>query len=115
MASWKYKLFCGPYIYNAFAMPEPQVEASWASISTWLSNNDRAEEMPPSSVPSDVADEYSSIMTEVNTYLDQMVLSFIMGMEPLDNFDAFVQEMKDLGIETAIEYQQQGLDTYNSH
>ena len=53
-------------------------------------------------------------MTEVNTYLDQMVLSFIMGMEPLDNFDAFVQEMKDLGIETAIEYQQ-GLDTYNSH
>lgn len=115
VASWKYKLFCGPYIYNAFAMPEPQVEASWASISTWLSNNDRAEEMPPSSVPSDVADEYSSIMTEVNTYLDQMVLSFIMGMEPLDNFDAFVQEMKDLGIETAIEYQQQGLDTYNSH
>ena len=96
-------------------MPEPHVEASWASISTWLSNNDRAEEMPPSSVPSDVADEYSSIMTEVNTYLDQMVLSFIMGMEPLDNFDAFVQEMKDLGIETAIEYQQQGLDTYNSH
>ena len=71
--------------------------------------------MPPSSVPSDVADEYSSIITEVNTYLDQMVLSFIMGMEPLDNFDAFVQEMKDLGIETAIEYQQQGLDTYNSH
>lgn len=115
VSSWKYKLFCGPYIYNAFAMPDPQIEASWASISTWISNNDRADQMPPSSVPVEYANEYSSIMTEVNTYQDQMILSFIMGMEPLDNFDAFVAEMKKLGIEKAIEYQQMGLDIYNSH
>ena len=115
VSSWKYKLFCGPYIYNAFAMPDPQIEASWASISTWISNNDRADQMPPSSVPVENAKEYSGIMTEVNTYQDQMILSFIMGMEPLDNFDAFVEELKKLGIEKAIEYQQAGLDTYNSH
>ena len=115
VASWKYKLFCGPYIYNAFAMPDAQIEASWASISTWLSNNDRAEQMPPCAVPVEHATEYSSIMTEVNTYLDQMVLKFIMGTESLDNFDAFVDEMKNLGIEQAIEYQQMGLDLYNSH
>lgn len=115
VSSWKYKLFCGPYIYNAFAMPDPQIEASWASISTWISNNDRADQMPPSSVPVEYANEYSSIMTEVNTYQDQMILSFIMGMEPLDNFDAFVAQMKELGIEKAIEHQQKGLDTYNSH
>ena len=44
-----------------------------------------------------------------------MVLKFIMGTESLDNFDAFVDEMKNLGIEQAIEYQQMGLDLYNSH
>ena len=71
--------------------------------------------MPPLRSAVEHATEYSSIMTEVNTYLDQMVLKFIMGTESLDNFDAFVDEMKNLGIEQAIEYQQMGLDLYNSH
>ena len=115
VASWKYKLFCGPYIYNAFAMPDDQVEASWASIGTWLSNNDRAQELPPIEVTVEHADEYTRIMTEVNTYQDQMILGFIMGTEPLDNFDEFVAELNELGIQTAIEYQQEALDLYNSH
>lgn len=115
VASWKYKLFCGPYIYNAFAMPDSQIEASWASIGTWISNNDRAQELPPIEVTVEHADEYTRIMTEVNTYQDQMILGFIMGTEPLENFDEFVAELNELGIQTAIQYQQEALDLYNSH
>lgn len=115
VASWKYKLFCHTYRYNAFAMPQDQVDASWASIGTWISNNDRANQMPSSSVPMDHASEYTSIMTEVDTYRDQMILKFIMGVEPIDQFDAYVAEMKQLNIERAIELQQMGLDTFNSH
>ena len=54
-------------------------------------------------------------MTEVNTYQDQMILGFIMGTEPLENFDEFVAELNELGIQTAIQYQQEALDLYNSH
>jgi putative aldouronate transport system substrate-binding protein len=115
VASWKYKLFCGPYSYNAFAMPDPQIEASWASISVWNSNNDRVNQLPPCSVPMESATEFNNIKTEVNTYKDQMILKFIMGAEPLDGFDAYVAELKSLGIERAITLQQQGLDLYNSH
>ena len=61
------------------------------------------------------ADEYTRIMTEVNTYQDQMILGFIMGTEPLENFDEFVAELNELGIQTAIQYQQEALDLYNSH
>jgi putative aldouronate transport system substrate-binding protein len=115
VSSWKYKFFCHSYVYNAFAMPDPQIEASWSSMGTWKSNNDRANQMPPSEIPMEVSTEYNNIMAEVNTYRDQMVLKFIMGDEPLDKFDAYVAQLKAIGIDKVIKYQQDGLDLYNSH
>jgi putative aldouronate transport system substrate-binding protein len=115
VASWKYKLFCHSYIYDCFAKPEREVEASWASISTWKIQNDMANQMPPSMIRAEDSSDYSRIMTEVNTYKNQMVLKFIMGEEPLSNFDAYVRQLKTIGIERAIQYQQTALDLYNSH
>ena len=41
-----------------------------------------------------------------------MEAKFISGAESLDNFDAFVEQLKNLGIERAIEIQQKAYDAY---
>ena len=43
-----------------------------------------------------------------------MVLKFITGAEPLENFDQDVETIKSLGIEEAIALEQKGYDTYMS-
>ncbi|MNI80736.1 hypothetical protein D3C73_1372900 [compost metagenome] len=55
----------------------------------------------------------AKITNEVNTYGDEMLLKFIMGAEPMENFDKYVEQMKKLGIEKAIAMQQAALDRYN--
>lgn len=41
-----------------------------------------------------------------------MVTKFIMGVEPLDKFDEYVNEMKKMKIEDAIAIYQKALDRY---
>ena len=53
-------------------------------------------------------------MTDINTYRTEMTYKFITGQESLDNFDAFVEQIKSQDIEDAIEIQQAALDRYNA-
>ncbi|MNF95867.1 hypothetical protein D3C84_786360 [compost metagenome] len=59
------------------------------------------------------ASELSTILSEVNTYQSEMFLKFVMGVEPLANFDKYIAQMKALKIERAITIQQNALDQYN--
>ena len=45
------------------------------------------------------------IRTELDTYVDEMVDKMITGAEPVSNFDAFVDQLNRLGLETFLEYQ----------
>ena len=51
-------------------------------------------------------------MTDINTYREEMTYKFITGQESLDNFDAFVEQIKSQGIEDAIQIKQDALDRY---
>jgi putative aldouronate transport system substrate-binding protein len=53
-------------------------------------------------------------MTDIQTYCDEMMMKFIMGIEPMSNFDQFVAQMEQMGIADAIEVQQAALDRYLS-
>ena len=70
--------------------------------------------MPPVLPTSDEAAEMASIMGEVKTYVDEMFTKFVMGVESLDNFDMYMDNLRSLGIERAIELKQMQLDRYNS-
>ena len=57
-------------------------------------------------------DELNRIMTDINTYREEMTYKFITGQEPLDNFDAFVEQIRSQGIEEAIQIKQDALNRY---
>lgn len=37
--------------------------------------------------------------TDITTYIDEMQINFITGKESLDNFDAFRDKLRELGVE----------------
>lgn len=54
----------------------------------------------------------NSTYTEIQTYKDEMINKFIMGKEPLDNFDSFVQTLKNMGIDDVLAVEQAAYDRY---
>ncbi|KRE46653.1 ABC transporter substrate-binding protein [Paenibacillus sp. Soil522] len=70
--------------------------------------------MPPVSIAVEDSSRYASIMTDINTFKDEMILKFIMGAESLDKFDKYVETLRGLGIEEAIQIQQAALERYNN-
>lgn len=65
-------------------------------------------------ISSDSNSEYSKIMTDITTYLGEMVTKYIMGLEDLSTFDNFTARLKEMKIERAIQIKQEGYDAFNS-
>lgn len=70
-------------------------------------------QMPPVTMTADENKRFASIMTDLNTYSDEMVTKFIMGLEPLDKFDDYTATLRSMGIEEAISIQQAALERFN--
>lgn len=52
-------------------------------------------------------------MSEINTYSDEMLVAFIMGKESLENYTAFQEQLKKMGIEDVIAVYQAAYDRYS--
>ncbi|MDR1559259.1 MAG: extracellular solute-binding protein, partial [Clostridiales bacterium] len=70
--------------------------------------------MPPISYTTDESQRLATIMNEVNTYVDEMFVRYIMGQDGVDDFDAFRQNLSNMGIEEAVSITQAALDRYNA-
>lgn len=60
------------------------------------------------------ADEISLINVDIADYTSQMFAKFVTGEESLDNFDAYVQGLKDRKLDRLTELQQQAYDRWAS-
>lgn len=49
-------------------------------------------------------------MADIEIYVDEMVMKFITGREPIENWDTYVQKVKGMGIDTVIGIYQEALD-----
>lgn len=68
--------------------------------------------IPPTSLTIEESTEYSKIMSEIDTYVAESIVRFIMNQIPLENFDDFVNNLKAMNIDRAIEIRQQAYDRY---
>ncbi len=105
----------GPGYYHwdrEFAgMPQSDLDA----MQTWLKDNDAAYVMSGSlSMNADEATEFANIMTDIETYRSEMVVNFILGVEPIENYDAFVEQIRSMNVERAIELKQASYDRFNA-
>lgn len=67
---------------------------------------------PPTSVAEEDQEEYAQIMGQVNTLSSEMEAQFISGNTSMDEWDSYQQQLKDFGIEKAIQMMQKAYDKY---
>ena len=103
----------GPFIqdrryYEQYAA-KPQQQAAWE---IWGESNMLDHLLPNLYVSGEDQSELSSIDSAINTYMSEVVTKLIMGTESFDNYDKIIEELKDRGIERAIEIRQKAYDAY---
>lgn len=80
----------------------------------WGKNNDGSYTLPSAvTLSSDEGTEYAQIMGDINTFVSEMAVKFIIGQEPFSKYDDFVNKIKSMNIDRAIKLQQAALDRYN--
>ncbi|WP_010271218.1 extracellular solute-binding protein [Paenibacillus senegalensis] len=114
MARYNLASFSGPFLHDKryseqYNERQEQIDA----INAWL-DADHSKVLPPLQPSAEDSSRYASIMNDVKTYRDEMFDRFVMGTESLDDFDKFVETLKTMGIEEAIQIQQAALDRFNA-
>ncbi|MCL6604017.1 MAG: extracellular solute-binding protein [Paenibacillus sp.] len=77
----------------------------------WMKGNSDLT-LPPIRLTADEARTNTSIMSQVNTYLNETMTAIISGKTPVSEFDKMVQTIKDMGIDQAIQIHQAAYDRY---
>lgn len=56
--------------------------------------------------------EVSKIDTELKSYRNEMLIKFIIGAEPMENYSKFVEQLNKIGLEKALKINQDAYDRY---
>lgn len=85
-----------------------------AAVDLWIQNQEASKHIVPTGVTrtTEESNEISAILNTVGTYIQEMSLKFMVGEEPLSNFDAYVENLKSIGLDRLLEIQQAAYDRY---
>jgi len=85
-----------------------QIRTKWNGLGT----EDNYLQLAPIKLTAEEAAERANLMSQVDTYAKEMMIKFITGAEPLDNFDAYVESVNNYGLLDAIEITQAALNRF---
>jgi len=105
----------GPFVQDKRYYPQILVyQQQKDTLDTWIKSCDPSLQMPPIMLTEEESQDFATIMNEVNTYVQEMHDKFIMGQESLDKFDEYINTLKGMNIDDAINIEQSALDRYNA-
>lgn len=103
----------GPFIqdkryYEQYAgMPEQQ--QGWANISVYDGVN---RKVPYLYYSSEESSEMTKKQTSIETYVQEQICKFIVNLDTLDNYDAYIQKLQDFGIDEVLQSMQEAYERY---
>jgi putative aldouronate transport system substrate-binding protein len=104
----------GPFVQDVRYLEQyMETKEQKDAIQAWKKTNAAKHLLPRVTLTPEESSEAAKIINEVNTYADEMFLKFIMGVEPMENYDKYIEQLKKLGIEKYLTIQQTALDRYN--
>ena len=99
------------YIEQYYGLPQQQKALKDWNVGVEESLSRR---VPALTATTEEASEYAKLMNEIDKYRGQMIVKFITGIEPIENFDKYVETMKKLGVEKAMDIKTKALVRYNN-
>jgi putative aldouronate transport system substrate-binding protein len=101
----------GEYFEQYMALPEQR-----AAPGIWMIEDPYRHFLPPLTPTPEESASYARIMTEVNTYRQEMITRFILGTEALTDasWNNYINTIKRMGIDQAIAIQNAALARFNA-
>lgn len=96
------------YIEQYYQLPQQK-----QALAAWTDQDSQGTLLPPTSFTEQESAEYIKIMADITTYVDEMTTKFIMGTASLTDYDKYLEQLKNMEVDRAIEINQQALDRYN--
>lgn len=91
----------------------PLTEDELEMMEVWNTTAGGALVVPPIRLSSAENTTYSAVMTDVQTYFDEMTSKFIMGLTSIESgWDSYVETIQGMGIDDAIAAYQSAYDRY---
>jgi len=105
----------GRYFEQYQKLPIPGVAGvpAWDAIQIWTKSLDISRTMPPISLTPTESQQSVAKFNEINTYVQEMYHRFILGTVKLEEFDAYVAQVKKMGIDDIVKAYQAALNRYN--
>ncbi|NQX64236.1 extracellular solute-binding protein [Paenibacillus qinlingensis] len=102
----------GPFASDPVADKQWHADAEQAeAMNKWI-QADHSKELPNIWMNAEEQQKYASIMSDLTTYKNDMVDKFIMGVEPLVQFEQYLHTLTKLKMEDAIKLNQAAYDRY---
>ncbi|WP_438444130.1 extracellular solute-binding protein [Gorillibacterium sp. sgz5001074] len=95
------------YLEQYLNLPEQQ-----SAVSLWQKTDMAKYQLPLITPTPEESAEFAKIMADVNTLVDEMTLKIILGSEPLDSFNKYVEKLKSVKLDRAIEIKKAALERY---
>lgn len=82
------------------------------AIELWSDTNMRNHILPHISMNDEENEINSEIWADIDTFVKETTTKFILGKKPIEEFDSYVESLKQMGIEKLIEIRQSAYDRY---
>lgn len=103
----------GPFVQDKRYMEQyarlPQQQRAWE---VWSNTDAALHTLPNLYVKDEDLSEYAQKSTDIDTYADEMIMRFIIGAEPIENYDNMIAELHNRGIDRVLEIRQSAYDRY---
>ena len=110
-----YSKYGGPGINFAPREYTAYDEDFWNACRVWNENLDNDYELPFYSIfTTEEQERRDNLMSDIQTYVDENLLKFVIGDKPLSEWDDYVNTINSLGMEEVMDLYQTALDRYQA-
>ena len=113
----KYARSCygGPFVQELnYYTQYLQVPTVKEAPSIWTVDTTMDHMYPNATPTTEEADELATITSEMETYVNEMILKFVLGTKSFDEWDEYVADVESFGLDRAIEIKEAALERYNA-
>lgn len=88
-------------------------QVSVDAVYTWIDNTNAGKHLlPPLPMTTEENQVYTDKYAQISSYVSEIAMKFVTGEESIDKFDAFVEQVKSLGLQECIDAQQAAYDRF---
>jgi putative aldouronate transport system substrate-binding protein len=114
MGAYTRSNYNGPFIQDVRYIEQYQaLQEQKEALAVWSIPESINRVVPPITPTPEESREYATILTDINTYANEMILKFILGIESLSRWDTYINTINGMKLSRALEIQNNALARYN--